>query len=232
MDETEDDEEDLTTISYDAKIFQMVKPILKKLALKKYDSNQKLTKNQNELYQLVKDAMVDIDLEVVAELSWFAKNYAFLCRGVESNLLNQIPRLYKLYRKKMIEISSPAFNTNLLEKIQKKDGGKRIHPEELELIVGFLNNMLLGIYKKSRVRFDGMKNKYVQAYRENVKYVIGIDEATDYSLIDYYFMSSFCHYEFSSLTLCGDIMQGLNDNGIESWEMLKKTSFLIWRYSN
>lgn len=222
MDETEDDEEDLTMISYDAKIFQMVKPILKKLALKKYDSNQKLTKNQNELYQLVKDAMENIDLGVVAELSWFAKNYAFLCRGVESNLLNQIPRLYKLYRKKMIEISSPAFNTKLLEKIQKKDGGKRIHPEELELIVGFLNSMLLGIYKKSRVRFDGMKNKYVQAYRENVKHVIGIDEATDYSLIDYYFMSSFCHYEFSSLTLCGDIMQGLNDNGIESWEMLKK----------
>lgn len=121
----------------------------------------------------------------------------------------------------MIEISSPAFHTKLLEKIQKKDGGKRIHPEELELIVGFLNNMLLGIYKKSRLRFDGMKNKYVQAYRENVKYVIGVDEATDYSLIDYYFMASFCHYEYSSLTLCGDIMQGLNDNGISSWDDLK-----------
>lgn len=222
MDETEDDEVELSTIGYDAKIFQMLKPILKKLALKKYDSNQKLTKNQNELYQIVKDAMEEIDLDLVGELSWFAKNYAFLCRGVESNLLNQIPRLYKLYRKKMIEISSQAFNIKLLEKIQKKDGGKRIHPEELELIVGFLNNMLLGIYKKSRVRFDGMKNKYVEAYRENVKHVIGIDEATDYSLIDYYFMSSFCHYEFSSLTLCGDIMQGLNENGIESWESLRR----------
>ena len=83
--------------------------------------------------------------------------------------------------------------------------------------------MLLGIYKKSHVRFDGMKNKYVQAYKENVKHVIGVDEATDYSLIDYYFMCSFCHYEFSSITLCGDIMQGLNENGIESWDSLRKT---------
>ena len=108
-----------------------------------------------------------------------------------------------------------------MEKIQKKDSGKRLHPEELELIVGFVNNMLLGIYKKSRVRFDRMRNKYADAYKENVKPVIGIDEATDYSVIDYYFMASFRHYEYSTITLCGDIMQGLNDNGIKDWNQLK-----------
>lgn len=223
MDETEDDEDVLNTIGYDAKIYQMIKPILKKMALKRFDSKQKLTSNQDKLYQIIKNAMMEFELDTIGELSWFTKNYAFLCRGVESNLFNQIPRLYKLYRKKMIETSSSAFNIKLLEKIQKKDGGKRIHPEELELIVGFINNMLLGIYKKSHVRFDGMKNKYVQAYKENVKHVIGVDEATDYSLIDYYFMYSFSHYEFSSITLCGDIMQGLNENGIESWDSLRKT---------
>ena len=83
--------------------------------------------------------------------------------------------------------------------------------------------MLLGMYKKSHVRFNGMKNKYVEAYKENVKPVIGIDEATDYSIIDYYFMASFSHYEYSTLTLCGDIMQGLNDNGIKNWNQLKKS---------
>jgi DNA helicase IV len=81
--------------------------------------------------------------------------------------------------------------------------------------------MLLGIYKKSRVRFDRMRNKYADAYKENVKPVIGIDEATDYSVIDYYFMASFRHYEYSTITLCGDIMQGLNDNGIKDWNQLK-----------
>lgn len=54
-----------------------------------------------------------------------------------------------------------------------------------------------------------------------MKPVIGVDEATDYSLIDYYFLASFRHYEYSTITLCGDIMQGLNDNGISSWEELK-----------
>lgn len=221
MDETEDDEEELSSISYDAKIYQQIKPILKKLSLHKYDSKQKLTKRQNDLYAIIKPIVDTVDTNLIGELSWFTKNYAFFCRGVESNLLNQIPRLYKLFRKSQIELGGKAFDTKLLMKIQKKDGGKRLHPEELDLIIGFINNMLLGMYKKSRTRFNGMKNKYVEAYKSNVKPVIGIDEATDYSVVDYYFMTSFCHYEYSTITLCGDIMQGLNNNGINDWNQLR-----------
>ena len=221
MDDAEDEEEDLSSISYDAKLYQQIKPILKKLGLQKYDSRQKLTKRQNDLYNIIKPYVDLVNTDLIGELSWFTKNYAFFCRGVESNLLNQIPRLYKLFRKKKIVQGNNVFNVKLLEKIQKKDGGKRLHPEELELIVGFVNNMLLGIYKKSHTRFDKMNNKYVEAYKRNVKPVIGIDEATDYSVIDYYFMASFRHYEYSTLTLCGDIMQGLNDNGIKNWKQLK-----------
>lgn len=222
MDEAEDEEEDSASIDYDAKLYQQIKPILKKLSLQKYDSKQRLTKRQNDLYSLIKPYVDLIDYSKIGELSWFSKNFAFLCRGVESNLFNQIPRLYKLFRRKQIEQGIGVFNLSLLEKIQKKDGGKRIHPEELELMVGFINNMLLSIYKKSHNRFEGMKNKYAEAYRDNVKPVIGIDEATDYSVIDYYFMTSFCHYEYSTLTLCGDIMQGLNSNGIKNWGQLKE----------
>ena len=95
--------------------------------------------------------------------------------------------------------------------------------ERNELLVGFINNLIYDIYKKSKLRFESMhNNKYVKAYMENVKPVIVVDEATDYSLIDYYFMASFRHYEFNTMTLCGDIMQGLNNYGIESWEQLKK----------
>lgn len=222
MDDTEDYEEEVVDMAYDVKLYQQLKPLLKKLSLQKYDSKQKLSKRQGELYEIVKPYVDKVNLDIIGELSWFTKNYAFLCRGVESNLLNQIPRLYKLYRKKQIELNNNAFKIKLLEKIQKKDGGKRIHPEELELIIGFINNMLLGMYKKSHTRFNGMKNKYVEAYKEHAKPVIGIDEATDYSLIDYYFMASFRHYEYSTLTLCGDLMQGLNDNGIKDWNILKK----------
>lgn len=229
MDEGEVDEAEnagMSKLDFETKLFQQVQPILRKLGLKEYDSKQKLTKRQNDLYTIIKEYVDEVPVNTIGSLAWFSKKYAFLCRGVESNILNQIPRLYKLFRKDQIKKGSTAFDLKLLEKIDKKDNGKRLHREELELIIGVINHMLLAIYKKSRLRFEGMKkNKYVDAYCSHVKHVIGIDEATDYSLIDYYFISSFLHYEYSSLTLCGDSMQGLNPNGIRSWNELKKYLF-------
>lgn len=223
MDETEEEEISATQLDFEPKLFQQVKPLIRKVALKQYDSKQKLSKHQSELYKIIKEVVDKQDLSVVGELSWFTKNYAFLCKGIGSNLLNQVPRLYKVYRKEQVALHSDAFDIKLLEKAMKKDGGKYIYREELELIIGFINKVLHFIYRRSRVRFESMMtNKYVAAFHDNVKHVIGIDEATDYSLIDYYFITSFHHYEYSALTLCGDIMQGLNKDGINSWDELRK----------
>lgn len=228
MDEDEDEEENseqARMIDFEPKLFAQLKSILRNLSLKKYNSKQKLTSRQQQLYNLIKPVVDGIDLSLIGELAWFVKNYAFLCKGTEKNILNQIPRLYKLYRKKQLAISSENYNLELLTKLIGKDN-KRLHPDEQNLLIGFINTLANGIYRQSRIRFDEMqKQKYIKAYRENVKYVIGVDEATDYSILDYYFISSFRHYEFSSITLCGDIMQGLNENGIRDWNELKSFVF-------
>lgn len=223
LDESEDYEEESVSLDFEPKLFKSIKPILRNLALMKIDSKVKLAKRQAELYDLVKSYVDAQDLSTLSHLEWFKKNFAFPCRGIESNIFNQIPKIYKEYRKEQIKLGTLTFNQSLLQKIQKKDGGKQIHREELELLVGFINNMIYGIYKKSKIRFEKMKNnKYVKAYMEWAKPVIGIDEATDYSYIDYYFMTSFRHYEYSSITLCGDLMQGLNSNGIKDWKELER----------
>lgn len=222
MDDTEDEEEDSEQIDVEPKLFQQLRPIFRKLGLKRHDSKQKLSKRQQELYGIIQSHVDKYDTAKAGELAWFSKNFAFLCRGIESNFFNQIPRLYKLYRKDLITKGAKFYNLPLLQKLQKKDGGKSIHREEIELMVGFINNMLHAVYHRSRVRFDNMsKNKYAAAFKQHVKYVIGVDEATDYSLIDYYLIASFRHYEFASITLCGDIMQGLNENGVTDWNDLK-----------
>lgn len=224
-DEEENNNDQARKIDFDPKLFAHLKAILRNLSLKKYNSKQKLSARQQQLYNIIKPAIDDIDLIPIGELAWFVKNYAFLCRGTESNILNQIPRLYKLFRKKQLAINSANYNLDLLAKVSVKDN-KKLHPDEQNLLIGFINMMANGIYRQSKLRFEDMKNqKYIKAYRENVKYVIGVDEATDYSVLDYYFLSSFRHYEFSSITLCGDIMQGLNSNGIRDWNNLKNFVF-------
>lgn len=218
MDESEDDEQESSSLDFDALLYKNLKPLLRNLALSKIDPKTKISKRQKELYELAKSHIDSQDLSELAHLEWFKKNYAFLCRGIESNIFNQIPKRYKLFRREMVKLGHTSFNQVVLQKQLKKNKGSQIHSDELKLIIGFINNMILSVHKKSKTRFESMKNNnYVKAFIENAKPVIGIDEATDYSLLDYYFITSFKHYKHHSITLCGDIMQGLNNDGIKNW---------------
>jgi superfamily I DNA/RNA helicase len=72
--------------------------------------------------------------------------------------------------------------------------------------------------KLSQYEFGRIGHPYVAAYRDNCKPVIAIDEATDFSAIDLLAMHSFRHPELSSVTLSGDLMQRMTQDGLRSWE--------------
>ncbi|MCF0186469.1 MAG: hypothetical protein HUJ98_08285 [Bacteroidaceae bacterium] len=223
VDDEEDDTESVTFSKqeFESQLFSQIKQLIKQMGLRKIDSKIKLSKRNQEVLSIVEPFLnEDVDIDAVGKVAWFVRNFASLCRGTESNLLGIIPKLYKAFRKSQLE--GNIYDKKLLKKIIDKDGNKHLHPDEQNLLLGFINEMLNSIHRKSKGRFDSMKHKYAIAYKESVRPVIGIDEATDYSKLDYYFMVSFRHYEFSSITLCGDIMQGLNSKGINDWNDLKK----------
>lgn len=241
-DEEEEEEEEMDSFSkqeFEAQLFSQIKKLLKQMALRKIDNKIKLSKRNSELIKQIENTITeDIRLDSIGEKAWFTRNFASLCRGIESNLIKNIPVMYKAFRRSLLVARekeaiktesglvykpSGIYKDELLEMVVKKDANKHLHPDEQNLLIGFINNMLFGINKKSKLRFQALTHKYAKAYVNNVKPVIGIDEATDYSLLDYYFMVSFRHYDFSSITLCGDIMQGLNGNGIHSWKKLQET---------
>lgn len=221
IDEDDEDEVSFSRQEFETQLFQELKKLLKQLGLKKHDSKMKISKRNQEILDIIKDYVNEdeLDIEFLGSVALFVRNYASLCRGIESNIIGIVHRLYKSFRKGQLD--SEFYRIELLKKIINKDGNKHLHPDEQNLVLGFINEMLHRIYKKSRNRFDSLKHKYVQAFKESVRNVIGVDEATDYSLLDYYFMMSFRHYEFSSITLCGDLMQGLNSNGISDWNEIK-----------
>lgn len=220
MADDDDVEEESSKLNFEADLYKRLKSLIRTVALTKIDTKKKLSGRHAELYAVVAKFITDESLSKVGSLVWFVKNYAFLTKGVESNIFNQMPRLYKLFRKNRLEIKCPDYELVLLKKIIEKDNNKHLHADEQDLLIGFINNMLLQVYKRSSVRFNNMKHNYALAYKEWVKPVIGVDEATDYSVLDYYLVCSFRHYRFNSVTLCGDIMQGITENGINDWNEL------------
>lgn len=221
-----DDEDPIIDVdNIDSKVYQNLKSLIRRLSIQKLDKSIELSKHQKEFYVWVKKYVDDVDLTGIGNLAWFNRNFASLCRGFESGVLSQIVKLYKAFRREQSKSEDSVYDTELLLKIISSSENRYLHHDEQSLILGFINNLLKGIAKWSRSRFNNIKHQYAQSYKRSVKYVIGVDEASDYSVLDYYCIASFAHYDFSSITLCGDIMQGLGVNGIQSWNSLKKWVF-------
>lgn len=139
------DEEDLndgedTDITISAKDFILLlnrnlKSILRNLSLKTIDSKQKLSKRQTELYAIVKEHVDAQDITLLGQMEWFSKKFAYPCRGIESNIFNQIPKIYKDFRKEILKIGATSFNLPLLKKIVVKDNNKRLHRKKLNFLL-------------------------------------------------------------------------------------------------
>lgn len=221
MAEDTDNEDESVKLNFEADLYKRLKALIRTVSVIQIDSKKKLSGRQAELNSVVSKHINEDSLKKVGSLAWFVKNYASLTKGIESNIFSQIPRLYKLFRKKQLDNSSSNYDLVLLKKIIEKESNKHLHADEQCLLIGFINNMLYQIYKRSSARFNNLKHRYALAYKEWVKPVIGVDEATDFSILDYYLICSFRHYQFNSITLCGDIMQGITENGINDWNDLK-----------
>ena len=225
MDESNeaDFEEDLR-VDFETSLYANLKKALRNVALQGVDNSHKVPSKDKELMSIVGDANSKVDMTEIGELALFMKKYAFLCRGIESNVINQIPRLYKVYRKSLLKIGSSAcYNLPLLKQIVNKDKNKHLHHDEQDLLIGFINNMAMSIARRSKDRYEKLlRNKYIRAYNDNCCMVIGIDEATDYTVLDYYLMYSFRSYVCSAVSMCGDLMQGLNYQGVVAWSEIEK----------
>lgn len=227
MDESNEEEDTSTEsvmVDFEARLYRYLKNWLKAYALYRVDSKRKLTPRQKQVFEIIEGLVSEMNLREIGELSYFSKRYAFLCKGIESNIINQLPRLYKAYRKQILSNEAVNYYDRiLLKKISDKDKNQYLHYDEQDLLIGYINNLAMFIRKRSKDRYSKMvkRCKYIRAYDENKKPVIGIDEATDYTVMDYYFMYSFRNFDYSAVTLCGDIMQGLHKNGIRDWSELK-----------
>jgi DNA helicase IV len=95
--------------------------------------------------------------------------------------------------------------------------GRELHYQEQSLLLGFINTLVKQIKGSTNTQ---IKHDYVEAYDEVARPIIGVDEATDFSICDIYAMQSLLTRDFNSLTLCGDIMQRMTSYGIKSWDEL------------
>lgn len=200
-----------------------VKRLIRRIASSNDDSTLVIEPLYQGLYNLLKDRIKREDLKVISDIAYFNKEVYPCISNVEVFLLNVdfVCNTYLAFRKERFLTKDTNWNLVILEKMVSITTKNYIHHDECCLIIGTINNILKSLARFGEERFNSFSGRFANAYRKHRKAVIGIDEATDYSLIDYYAINSLRHHFVSAVTLSGDMMQSLNEFGIKDWRTLQ-----------
>lgn len=213
-------------IDFDTKLYTNIRTLIRKIGLQMVDQSTRIRGKQQKLLEIIEDfidrKVPQTDLKNIGEYVFFSKNFTPFCQGVENLFINKIPQMYKLFRKTLTTEANSPYDINLLRKIINKENNKHLHADEQNLLLGFINENLIYFSKKYNTRFNKLKGKFSTSYKNYNRPILGIDEATDYTIMDYYCMISFRHNEFATITLSGDLMQGMHHHGINKWTDLKE----------
>lgn len=212
-----DEKEEFSTFDFEKELFTKLKSVCRKQSLKQFDKNIKFSKRDRELIQLIPEVESQPEYEQVGQTAYYKKYFERITKGLVANVLREIPMNYKRFRREQLLQENKNYDLSILDDLVKKDKNSRIHPDEQALLLYFVNSICNRIFKSLKSQYDYLSHPYLNAHKANVKPVIGIDEATDFALIDLVAINSFGHPIISSVTLSGDIMQRMTNEGLKSW---------------
>ncbi len=209
--EVDDENNDLI-----GKITKAIKTWFKRFCYNIIYSSAKLTARQKKLSELLEPILLESHrskMSRIGELALF-EQYAKYTRGIVSNIFGGFNTKYKRFRKKVYAEKAIGWNHEVLARLIKRREGKELHAQEQSLLIGFINNIVKSILRNGG---NNLTHVFISAYKEIERPIIGVDEATDFSKYDIYAMESMLKMDYNSLTLCGDMMQRLTEQGITDW---------------
>lgn len=225
-DDVEEDEAESPADDDELRLFRRLKTLIRIVAIVQHDSSTKLTKRDKQLLEII-SGVVEMntllpDFSLYGQYVFFAKYFAKSARGIVGNLVSDVSRLYKTFRRAELASRQNKWDFEVLDYIVNQDAekNKRLHADEISFLLYFINELVTASYKVSRLKSRAINHPYFSAYREVSRPIIGVDEATDFHVIDLLAIHSLSDFDISSVTYSGDLMQRLTEGGIRSWEEL------------
>lgn len=184
-----------------------------------YYQNEKINnKSHKEIYQRIRDKISrNSNTEAMILIR---SEFTNITNGPIIYLINGLNKYYDNFRKK-----STFLKLNVKHEVSGiiKSKERFLFFEELNFLIGYKVRMINNIQKLSTFNKNSKENDLIATVNDISYNVIGVDECTDYSIFDYYAINSLLKKgKYSSLTLCGDLMQKMVLNGINEWDELRK----------
>ncbi len=223
-DDFEIESEEESIVNIELKAFNTLKSYIRKKGLLIFDKGTKLTSREKEIDTVfgLKLDFENLNINNIGQSAYFIKYFERSTKGIVSNLISEIPSLYKAFRRDELKKQINKWDYKILKYIVEEDSekNKRLHSNEKAFLVLFINNFIKSIHKNYKREYNSIKHPYLDGFINNSKNVIGVDEATDFHIIDLLAIQSLANPEISSVTYSGDLMQRLTDGGIRDWNEL------------
>lgn len=227
-DDDEDDEDEIDRenfeenledpkIDVDLQLMNIMRSLIRKNALKQFDSTVKFSVKNKKYLEKIKETNGGVSFEKIGEIAFFRKYFERLTKGIIPNIYREISASYKKFRRNELKVKSNMWDLKILETLVA-DRNSRLHTDEQAFILIFINKLNIQLAKNFRNVYNNANHPFIEAFRQNCKAVIGIDEATDFRLVDLVCMSTFNHPDFDSVTMSGDMMQKITKDGLNSWK--------------
>lgn len=201
-------------------IDRKLKSLLRIVSLRAIDAaNNRLSPRNKVLLDKIDKMLNEDKLKMLGITLYFKKHFERPLKGFESNMLAPISSTYKRFRRIILKDSNECLSATGIVDCETvlKEENKYLYYDEADFLLGFIFKIAQALYAQLKPYFNECSHPYILTFKENIKGVVAIDEATDFSLWELIAMSRLAHPLFNSVTLSGDLMQRMTAKGILSW---------------
>lgn len=219
-DDLEVEEQKTNIFNEDIEIRNGVRNWVRALALNNASSAESIPEKQKDWIEIIKKYVSDLSLDELGKKLHFLKYTSPLVQGSSALFFAKLTSLYKKFRKSLPDflISNNLHSASIIMKDVLKSDIAKLHYDERNYILLFVNEIIRELQKINAQAFNSNVHSYIEVYKEQQRFVIGIDEASDFSLIELACMHSFSHPSYNCTTLSGDLMQRMTNSGLTNWD--------------
>lgn len=196
-----------------------VRKWLRSYLLNAISTAESIPEKQKKWVEIIMDYCHDIAVQELGNKLLYSKYIQPLVAGSSTLLFRKLTALYKGFRRGLpqwFESNNMMRSVSLMNNILEESEAK-LHYDERCFLVLFINTLLRQLQKQNAFIFTSEGDNLVMVYKSQQRYIVGIDEASDFSLLELGCMHSFGNPLFDCTTLCGDLMQRMTNMGIADW---------------
>jgi predicted nucleotidyltransferase len=218
-------EDDATAGRFEYDVNKTIRKAIRNRSIQTIDPSHRLSPRDQQVFSKVGALVPEGRIETIASAATFLKCFNAIFEGSDTFILSPLVTIYKAFRRNKltsIEWLSEETRARISAIIEQAPRSRRLHDDEIDFLILASLRLARTFWIASPEIFRGSNQNTIAAFRECMKGIVAVDEATDFSPVQLSCMYLLSMPRINSITFSGDLMQQMSNRGLTSWESVKE----------